>query len=60
MGDMDKQPLRMQGLGEGRGMLRSGGRGLGFSGDAPARRHDACNARWRYLEKPKRKGEGQT
>ena len=48
MGYMDKQPSRMQGSGQGRGL------GSGFFGVAPTRCLDECNACRGYLERPPR------
>ena len=52
MGYMDKQPSRMQGLGQGRGMSGSGDQVFGFFGATPVCRLDACNARQGGLERP--------
>jgi hypothetical protein len=52
MNYVDKQPSRMQGSSQGRGIRpKSRGRGSGLFGVAHARHPKACNARWGYLER---------
>jgi len=65
MGYMEEQPSRMSGsrwarvgVSQGRDRPRSGDRGSGFFGFAPARCSDTCNSGRGYLESPLNVGVG--